>query len=210
MNKLLIIGAGGFGREIAWLVRDVHGDAVSPIFAVERAYLDAPYADGIPIIAMDEVPADVHHYVVAVGEPALRRRLSAECDARGMLPATLVHPGVLRSSRIDIGPGSVICAGTILTTGIRIGRHVQINLACTVGHDVDIGDFTTISPGVHISGNVCIKHDAFLGTGANLINGTAGNPLTIGAGAVVAAGACVTRDVPDGSMVAGVPAMRKR
>ena len=95
-------------------------------------------------------------------------------------------------------------------TGIKLARHVHINIACTISHDVTIGEFSTLSPGVHVSGHVRIGKSVFIGTGANIINGSASQPLVIGDGAIVAAGACVTRDVEPGSMVAGVPATRRR
>ena len=111
---------------------------------------------------------------------------------------------------VALGPGSVICAGSILTVNIEIGAHVHINLGCTIGHDAVIGNFSTLSPGVHVSGNVQIGERVYIGTGATLINGHANDPLVVGDGAVIAAGACVTRSVESGAMVAGVPAIRKR
>jgi acetyltransferase-like isoleucine patch superfamily enzyme len=114
------------------------------------------------------------------------------------------------SQRVALGEGVVLCAGTVVTTDVVIGAHVHVNLGCTISHDARVGEFSTLSPGVHVSGNVTIGRDVFVGTGACIINGTAGQPLTIGDGAVIAAGACVTRPVEPGSMVAGVPATRKR
>ena len=95
-------------------------------------------------------------------------------------------------------------------TNVSIGAHAHINIGCTVSHDVAIGEFSTLSPGVHVSGHVQIGRDVFIGTGASIINGRAGNPLVIGDGAVVAAGACVTQPVEAGALVAGVPAIRKQ
>lgn len=111
---------------------------------------------------------------------------------------------------VDIGDGVVICAGNIVTTNVNLGKHVHVNLGCTIGHQASIGDFTTLSPGVHVSGNVRIGRGVFVGTGATIINGTASEPLSIGDGAIVAAGACVTKPVESGALVAGVPAVRKR
>jgi len=100
----------------------------------------------------------------------------------------------------------VICAGNILTTNIVIGDHVQINLDCTVGHDVQFGEYATLAPGVHVSGFVNVGRRAYIGTGAVIINGNQHEPLTIGDDAVVGAAACVTRSVAPGAMVVGVPA----
>jgi serine acetyltransferase len=83
---------------------------------------------------------------------------------------------------------------------------VQINLDCTVGHDVVMGDYTTLAPGVHVSGCVRFGQRAYVGTGATIINGTQDAPLIIGDDAVIGAGACVTKSVPTGLTVVGVPA----
>lgn len=208
--NLLIVGAGGHGREVAWLAREVHGASVALTFAVERAYLRSDRVDDIQLVTMDTLPDKATHFVVAIGDIAQRRRIAADCEARGLVPATLVHPSVPHSSRVEIGAGSIICAGSVLTTNVRIGRHVHVNIGCTLSHDVVLGDFATLSPGVHLSGHVHAEDDVFFGTGANVINGVAGAPLVIGRGAIVAAGACVTAAVEAGAMVAGVPAVRKR
>lgn len=211
LRELLIVGAGGSGREVAWLARDIHGADLRITFAVESAWLSEAVIDGINVIALDDAPrTKIRNFVVAIGDFKARRRLVATCEAFGFRPATLVHPSVLHSSRVEFGQGSIICAGTTVTTNVRIGRHVHINVGCTLSHDVVIGDFATLSPGAHLSGHIQVQDDVFLGTGVNVINGVAGNPLVLGRGAVAAAGACVTRSVPPGAMVAGVPATRKR
>jgi acetyltransferase-like isoleucine patch superfamily enzyme len=83
-------------------------------------------------------------------------------------------------------------------------------LDCTIGHDVVIEDFVTLSPGVHVSGNVHIKRGAFIGTGVNILNGSSETPLVIDEGCVVAAGACITRPTEPYTMYAGVPAVAKK
>ena len=77
-------------------------------------------------------------------------------ESRGLSPATLVHPSAWVGAPVDLGPGSVVCAGSILTTNISFGQGAQINLACTIGHDVVAGDFVTLSPAVSLSGAVTI------------------------------------------------------
>lgn len=212
-GRLLIFGAGGFGREVAWLAEQCWGERTEVVFCVDQpGYLSAPI-NGIPVRLLEDFAGDVSHplgYVVAVGDPGQRMRIVGLHEAMGMRPATLVHPRVEASRWVEIGPGSILCAGVIATTNIVIGAHVHINLDCTIGHDVVIGDYATLSPGVHVSGNVTIGSRAFIGTGATIINGCSRSPLSIGDGAVVAAGACVTKPVEPGALVAGVPALRKR
>lgn len=140
-------------------------------------------------------------FVVAVGGSQLRRELTEHMEARGLAPATLVHPSAVIGEEVRLGPGSVVCALSILTTNITFGRGAQVNLACTVGHDVVAGDFVTMSPAVSLSGAVRV------GDLATLYTRAAVNPgVSVGADAVVGAGAVVVQDVAEGETVVGVPA----
>ena len=202
-RRLYVFGAGGHGREIAWLAEQSWNGAVETVFLVDDpAYVTGP-VNGIPVRLVSDVAAvDGDRFVVAVGDAQLRRRAAAACLSAGLQPARLVHPRVEMSRFVSIGRGCVVCAGCILTTDVSLGEHVHVNLDCTISHDVVIGDFSTLSPGVHVSGNVQIGSDVFIGTGANIINGKAGTPLVIGDGAVIAAGACVTKSVEPCSQTA--------
>lgn len=208
-RPLFIFGAGGFGREVAWLAEQIHGEQADVRFVVgDPVYLrGAVNGRNVDLITTVTGPGT---FVVALGDPAFRRIAVTSCSAAGLIATRLLHPRAEISRWVTIGEGSIVTAGCIVTTNVEIGRHVHLNLDCTVGHDVVIGDYATLAPGVHVSGNVTIGDDVYVGTGAAIINGHADRPLTIGDGAVIAAGACVTRPVEPGAMVAGVPAVRKR
>jgi sugar O-acyltransferase (sialic acid O-acetyltransferase NeuD family) len=164
--------------------------------------------NGIPVLGLEDafVKYPEAKIVTAVGVPRTRQKLVERAEAVGFGFETIVHPRVERSEWIDIGLGTLICAGNILTVNITLGRHVHINLDCTIGHDVIMGDFTTLAPGVHVSGWVHLGKRAFVGTGAVILNGNKERPLSIGDDAVVGAGACVTKSVPAQTTVVGVPA----
>lgn len=210
-TKVAVYGAGGFGREVAWLV-DVCGRAGA-------GYEVVCFIDDDPAIAgqvLNDIPcmgieAAQNRFpdarvVTAIGSPAVRQRLVEKSAAAGFGFETVIHPDVERSKWIEYGEGTVICAGNILTTNIELGKHVQINLDCTIGHDVIMGDYCTTAPGVHISGYCHFGKRVYIGTGAVLINGTAEAPLVIGDDVVIGAGACVVRSVEAGQTVVGVPA----
>jgi sugar O-acyltransferase (sialic acid O-acetyltransferase NeuD family) len=210
-QTLLVFGAGGSGREVAWLAEQAWGDRVRVRFVVDDPRYLVPFVNGRELMLLSDVtPDSTARFVVALGDSAARRRVAEAMAELGARATTIVHPRVEMSRWVDIGEGSIVCAGTVVTTNVQIGRHVQINVGCTISHDVVTGDFSTISPGVHIAGHVRIGHDVFIGTGASIINGRADAPLVIGDGAVVAAGACVVKPVEAGALVAGVPAVRKR
>ena len=118
--------------------------------------------------------------------------------------ATLIDPSVILSNRVEIGEGSIICAGTILTVDISIGKHVIINLDCTLGHDDIINDFVTIYPSVNVSGNVEIGECSELGTGAQIIQGK-----RIVSNTIIGAGAVVVKDIIESNVYVGVPATKK-
>lgn len=209
-DKLYVVGAGGFGREVAWLASCLD-PPVDVRFLVDRPEYLVSAVGGLPVGLLSDSVRDAQaRYVVAIGDPQSRRRLANEAERYGLVSRSLVHPSVLMSDRVRVGNGAILAAGNILTVDIDIEEHAHLNLGCTVGHDVVIGAYATLSPGVHVSGNVRIGEGAFIGTGSVIINGSSGRPLIIGDNAVVAAGACVTKDVEPGAMVAGVPATRRR
>lgn len=211
MRKILIYGAGGFAREVAWLVEQCSevGRALESVAFVD----DNPANHGLAIndlpvmslaAAVEEFPEAA--VVLGIGSGVVRERLDVQLRAQGLEFFTLVHPRVEKSRFVELGEGAVICAGSVLTTNITLARQVQINLDCTIGHDVVMQDYVTLAPGVHVSGWVVLEKGAYVGTGATIINGTQDKPLIIGAGAVIGAGACVTRSIAPGVTAVGMPA----
>jgi sugar O-acyltransferase (sialic acid O-acetyltransferase NeuD family) len=208
---LYVFGAGGMGREVAWLADDIYGATTEVVFVVDQPGYLVGTVNGLPVRLLSDVdPGEDTAFVAAVGDPLVRRAAVEAFARRGMQAISLVHPRVERSDWVEYGPGSVISAGVILTTNVQIGSHVLVNIGCTISHDARIHDFATLSPGVNVAGNVTIEANAFIGIGASITNGEPGQPLTIGEGAVVAAGSCVRKSVEAGAMVAGVPATRRK
>jgi sugar O-acyltransferase (sialic acid O-acetyltransferase NeuD family) len=205
----VIIGAGGFGREVHDIVVAINQAAPEPVWDF-LGFLD----DGeVPLDRLERIGARLlgtaqalpeyagASYVVGVGDPKVRELLADRADAAGLQAAVLIHPSATIGLDVEIGEGSVLCSHVSITTNIRLGRHVHLNLNCTVGHDVTMEDFVSVFPGATISGDVVLERGVTVGTGAAVIQG-----LRVGAGAVVGAGAAVVRDVGAGETVVGVPA----
>lgn len=211
-NQVVIYGASGFGREVAWLASECSeqdGRTFSvACFIDDDQGLWGQNVNGIPVMGLEDAAGRFReaYAVGGVGAPRIRQQLMERALAAGFKDVSLIHPRVERSKWIEIGPGVVICAGNILTTNIVLGAHVQINLDCTLGHDVVLGDYATLAPGVHISGCVHLGKRVYVGTGAVIINGTQAAPIVIGDDAVIGAGACVTKSVDAGVTVVGIPA----
>lgn len=206
-RKVVIIGAGGFGREVLDIFDAINaeGPAYNVLgFVVDPQYgkpptvvNDRPILGGLDWLASRISEVEI---ICAVGAPELRFRMVQRASAPTARFCSVVHPSVVSSRWISVGNGSILAAGCVLTNQIQIKEHVHVNLACTVGHDCRIDDFVTVSPGVHISGGVTIQRGAYIGTGANVLPG-----VEIGHWSVVGAGSTVLQDVPPNSIVVGTP-----
>ncbi len=211
METLAIYGSGGFAREVLWLIQSTLSETTQVIcFIDDNPNVQGATIHNLPVLSFADVVERFPSIkiITAIGSPDVRQKLTQKIYESGLKVKTIIHPSTLYSEKwVSIGEGSIICAGNILTVDIQIGEQVHINLDCTVGHDSIIGDFTTLSPGVHISGWVHLGKRVYIGTGANIINGTPDQPLVIADDVVIGAGACVTRSITQAGVTAvGVPA----
>lgn len=207
MKEMMIIGAGGFGREVQWLIERIN--AVTPKWYVAGFIDDGVEAgskvNNLAVLGGMDYLLNVNREIAVVctiAAPDTRKEVINRLKNKiNLYYPNLIDPSVIMSDRITIGDGNIICAGNILTVNIKINNFVIINLDCTVGHDVILDDFITIYPSVNISGNVTVEELSQLGTGAQVIQGQ-----RIHRGAYVGAGAVVVKDVDAGDVAVGCPA----
>lgn len=206
-EHIVIYGAGGLGREILQVIREMSACG-RPIectaFVVDEEFATADVVNGVPVyrnfraLAQDESV----RFVIAIGDPAGRARVVRTLESVvGQRFATVIHPGALTGASVTIGAGTVIMGLTSVMTECRLGRHVLINPGCTVAHDNVIEDFATLSPGVNLAGRVRLGEGCMLGIGVNVAPN-----ISVGPWSVVGAGASVIRDVDANTVAAGVPA----
>lgn len=211
-RRLVVVGAGGFGREVLDVVDAINAQSATPEWNVVGFLDDQPSAQNLDRMKARGIPhlgglADLDglepgvHYVVGVGSPRARAAIVSALDAAGFAAVSLVHPTATMGFDVRLGEGTVVCAGVRITTNVSVGRHVHLNLNATVGHDSVIGDFVSANPLVAVSGDCVVETGALLGSGSVVLNG-----LTVGAFAVVGGSACVVRSVPADAVVKGVPA----
>jgi sugar O-acyltransferase (sialic acid O-acetyltransferase NeuD family) len=162
--------------------------------------------DGIKVLGnisfISQIEGEVN-LVIAVGNPAQKQALLTTISKSNVNFPILIHPtAIIQAPQlVKLGEGTVICAGAILTTSIRIGKHVLINLNVTIGHDTVVNDFSSIMPGANIAGEVSIGSSVLVGSGANIRN-----KISVGNSATVGMGSVVIRNVEDSKIVAGNPA----
>jgi len=202
MSKTIcIFGAGGFAKEVFWLAQQCGYvvDAFIDIHAGEDYH-------GTPVKDENYFDPSQHLAVVAVGSPKLREKIVKNIiETHGLeVFATLVHPKAnLMDPTIVVGYGSVICANCILTCDIKMGNFAQLNLATTIGHDVQTGDFFTTAPGVHVSGKVIAGDKVYMGTNSSTVE-----DISICSDVTIGASACVSKDIVESGIYVGVPARK--
>lgn len=217
MDRIVIVGAGGHGRECADIVRRAFGPSALLGIVDDRdetaAMLEAMGLSYLgPIDAIGEViGATDTQVVVAMGLPAVRRavvdrlgRLAHDSlgdDHPWPVASALVDPTAVVSPHATIGSGFVAFPHTFVSTNAKLGAQCHLNVGAAVSHDCAVGDFVTLSPGVMLNGSVTVGDNVFFGTRAVVLPG-----CTVGDGAVVGAGAVVTSDVPARQTWVGVPA----
>lgn len=194
MEKVLI-GAGGFAREIRAHMQDYS----MKCFVDDEYY----YENAEHIYPLSEFDPVKYEALIAIGDPKQRY------DMVQKLPKTtkyftFVHPSaLLLGNDIEVGEGSIICAGSIITTNVKLGAHAHINLNTTIGHDCEIGNYFTTAPGVNISGNCKIYDCVYVGTNAAIRQ-----KITVHSLSTIGLNAGVVKDIEDTGTYTGVPAKK--
>lgn len=206
MNEIVIIGAGGFGREVAWLIERIN--KVKKNYKL-LGFIDDNVKKGIQIDNYSVLGTinELKRYekkinvCIAIGNAKIRKKIYEKIKINQNLNfPNLIDPSVLINEN-NIGKGNIICANNIFTVGYKVNDFCIINLSCTIGHDVLMKSFVTVYPGVNISGNVNIEECVELGTGSSIIQG-----VSIGKSSIIGASACVIKDIESNVTAVGLPA----
>jgi sugar O-acyltransferase (sialic acid O-acetyltransferase NeuD family) len=206
MIPLVIVGAGGHGRELFSVVTAVNARQPTWDFlgfvADGEQHPERAEKLGTPIIGgVDRLPELGAAYAIGIGEPRARARIDEFASGAGCEPAVLIHPTAVIGPDVALDAGCCIAAGAVLTTGVRLGRHSHVNVAASVSHDAVVGRWCMVGPGARVAGWVVLEDGVDVGVGAVLRD-----RVHVGSWAVVGAGAAVVNDVAACRTVAGVPA----
>ena len=211
MKDLYIIGAGDTGREIVDLVRRINSFLKVPEWIV-RGFIDDDesklgcYLEGIPVLGSIEYINDLKskaYVICSVGNSKIKEELILRIDNKNVEFATLIDPSATICNGASIEEGSFVFPGVVLAINTKIGKHVYLSTNCSIGHDTVISDYSSVFPGVNVSGKVNVMNNTVLGTGAIIIQG-----LTIGSGVTIGAGSVVIRDIDQPGVYVGSPVRR--
>lgn len=206
MTDLVIVGAGGHAREILDTVEALNAEdptyRLLGFIADQEKRPELAEARGVKILGGIDLLGKLDAvYAIGIGDLKARKRIDDLASDAGMEPATLVHPSAQVGGQVELGPGTYLAPGAVLTTNIRLGRHAHVNVGASISHDCVIGKWSLIGPGARVAGNVTLGNGVEIGIGAVVRPG-----VSIGDWALIGAGAAVVADVEAENVVAGVPA----
>jgi sugar O-acyltransferase (sialic acid O-acetyltransferase NeuD family) len=206
LRQLIIVGAGGQGRIVAdILLRCVENGALARAagYVDDTPGMSGATIAGLTVLGPLSALPDLEHdgVVVAVGDNASRRLLTERLLLAGERLATVIHPFASVSPLATIGAGSMISAGAVVSPGAILGRGVLLNTKASVDHDSFVSDFAHISAAATVGAHCRIGSETLIAMGSVIVSG-----FSVGSRTVIAAGACVVRDIPDDVMAFGIPA----
>ena len=214
LKKIVLIGAGGFGREVASIIEVLN--TIKPTYELlgflddGSQYYEGTMINDYPWLGDHNWILDHKEEVVCtccIGNPRIKKRIQEELTDKGVSFETIVAYGGFGyvGSHTEIGPGCVLYGGVTIAVNCKIGAGVVMNQMVNIGHDCEIGDYTTIMPFSGISGYCKVGTEVNIGGHAFIVPGR-----KIGDRATIAAGSIVFTNVKSETTVLGNPARRMR
>ena len=207
MKNIVIIGAGGVGRETSMLIEDINhykNEWLLLGYVDDNESLQGKFINGYKVIAnidwLNSITEETYA-VCTVSDPKLKLSILGRIKNEKIKFANLIHPTAVVSNHVNMGEGIIIQAYCIVTTNVALGNHVQLNPQCGIGHDCSIGDYSSLYWNVNISGNVTIDEGCILGTKSTVLQ-----QKHIGRWSILGAASTVTKDIPPYCTALGTPA----
>lgn len=206
------VGAGGHAKVVIEILELAEDYRITGLLDADPALWSSRLL-GISVIGDDTMLPQLYrsgtrHAFIGVGSAAdlrPRQNVYSRLRAAGFEVVHAIHPNSLISPSVIYGPGATVMAGAVINSSATIGENVIVNTGVIVEHDCAIGDHVHLATGCRLAGNVTVGEGSHVGLGACIKQG-----INIGRRSVIGAGAVVVHDVPDGVVVAGVPARKLR
>lgn len=176
--SIAIIGNGGMGREVKSYLNKI---GIHSVFFVSDEF----YTPNSDLMKLSELDVDKYDVLVCIADPYVRQHIVNSLPKQTRY-FTFIHPSAQIYTEHMVGEGSVICPNVVISSNVKIRKHVIVNYNCTIGHDTEIGNFSTINPNTSVAGNCKIEDSVFLGSSSaikekvNIVSKT-----TVGMGSVV-------------------------
>lgn len=213
MKKLVILGAGGFAREVAQYIHDInlqnkvydlHGFIDDDSEKHGMVFNNTVVLGNINMLKEQIFFKETIYCICAIANPTAKQKMVEEAIKAGMKFINIIHPTAYLGNSVQLGEGIIIGPQSILTVNIKIGNHVSINPSCGIGHDSIIGEFSTLYWNVNISGNVNVGKYVEIGSKAFIKQG-----LKIEEKVIIGAGAVVIQNINREKTAVGIPAKQK-
>ena len=202
--NIIIVGAGGFGREVyVWAKESFSNNQyrIKGFIDDNNNALDDYNLDiGIIGSIRDYIPDEQDRFLIAVGNVNTKKSIITKLKEKDIKYINLIHPSAIIFDTAKIGKGVIICPLCIISDHVKIDDFVIINSYSTCGHDARIGKYCTLSSFVAVNGFGVLEDEVFLGTHSTVIP-----HKRVGYKSQVSANSVVMRDVPANKMVFGVP-----
>lgn len=207
MKDIVLIGAGGVGREAAMLIEDINRNKEEWRllgYVDDNTSLTGKDFYGYPVLGginwLDTISKEIH-VVCTIADSRIKKHIISRINKCNVQYARLIHPTAVVSRYVEMGQDIIIQANCVITTDIVIGNHVQLNPQCGIGHDSKISDYSSLFWNVNVSGNVSIGEGCILGTKTTIIQGK-----SIGAWSITGANSNIVHDIPPRCTAVGNPA----
>lgn len=204
----IVVGTGGMGRETLAILEARNRSGAQPPFEIlgfltNQQDQHGSQVDGHSVLGTESAAIGYPgaRSICAIGDPRARMAVVQRLTQSGATFLTAVHPAAVCHTQHEIGEGTIVAPGAVITVNVRIGQHVILNNNASISHDCVIEDFVTVAPCATVTGHVHLGYGAELGANCTILP-----RIRIGRGALVGAGAVVTRHVAPNTIVAGVPA----
>lgn len=206
LHKTILVGGGAFGRELLLWAEDAcragsnltiagYVDDAGPMMDGYRG-ISLPYLGKVADLQIDGV-----NLLLAVGSPAVKKRLFERFQSQGASFASVVHPSAVVANTALLDQGVIVGPHCYIANHSTLGVLSAVNSFSGIGHDVQLGAFSTVSSGVDLMGGVVVEEQSFFGSGARILPG-----VRIGTEAKIGAGAIVVRNVKPGNSLYAAPA----
>ena len=205
-----VYGSGGFAREVMPLLKKIKISNENNYYFIDDYIQKESLVNGTKVLTFDKLLHDfsTHNIYcsIAIADFNTRRIITEKCKQNGVKIISIKADNCYVMDEVSIGEGSILSPFVTITSNVTIGKSFHANLYSYVGHDCMIGDYVTFAPGVKCNGNVKINDNVYVGTGAIIHQGRSNKPITIGKNSKIAAGAVVTKNIPENVTVIGNPA----